>query len=227
MISVIIPTLNEKKNIIILSKKLIKIKIIGEIIFVDDNSEDGTFNTIKELKYKKIKAYKRLSNRDLCKSVIFGIKRSKFKNILVMDCDLQHDTKYIPMLWKKFKSNNLDIVIASRFQNNRIYGNLGIIRSSISKLAIGFINIILGKKTSDPLSGFFLCKKHIVTKHFKNFFCRGYKILFDIIYNGQRNLRISDVGIHFKKRRHEISKFNLRIIRIFLVQIIYTIFLVK
>ena len=227
MISVIIPTLNEKKNVIILSKKLVKIKIIGEIIFVDDNSEDGTFNTIKELKHRKIKAYKRLNDRDLCRSVIFGIKRSKFKNILVMDCDLQHDTKYIPKLWERFKSDNLDIIIASRFQNNSLYGNLGVIRSSISKIAIGFINIILGKKTSDPLSGFFLCKKHLVTKHFNTFFCRGYKILFDIIYNGQRKLRISDFGIHFKKRKYENSKFNLRIIRIFIIQILYTIFLVK
>ncbi len=53
MISVIIPTLNEKKNVAILAKKLSRIKFISEIIYVDDNSKDGTFEEIKKLRKKK------------------------------------------------------------------------------------------------------------------------------------------------------------------------------
>ena len=57
MISVIIPTLNEK-NIELISKKLLKIKFIHEIIFVDDNSSDGTFLEIKKLKkFKKLEVF--------------------------------------------------------------------------------------------------------------------------------------------------------------------------
>ena len=55
MISVIIPTLNEKKNISLIIKKLKRIKYIGEIIFVDDNSIDGTFQEIKKYAIKKNK----------------------------------------------------------------------------------------------------------------------------------------------------------------------------
>ena len=48
MISVIIPTLNEKKNILKIANKLNKIKIVSQVIFVDDNSIDGTFAEIKK-----------------------------------------------------------------------------------------------------------------------------------------------------------------------------------
>ena len=47
MISVILPTFNEKQNIALISKKLSKIKLINEVIFVDDRSTDGTFKEIK------------------------------------------------------------------------------------------------------------------------------------------------------------------------------------
>ena len=144
-----------------------------------------------------------------------------------MDCDLQHDANYIKKMWKIFKLKKLDLVIASRFEKKSYYGNLGFLRSLISKLAINIINIIFGKKTSDPLSGFFLCKKYLISKYKKRFFGKGYKILFDILYNGKKNLQIFDQEIIFKKRKYENSKFNFRIILLFFVQIIYTLLLVK
>ena len=58
-ISVIIPTLNEKKNIFKISERLNKVKIISEVIFVDDNSTDGTFKEIKKIKLKKFKGFLR------------------------------------------------------------------------------------------------------------------------------------------------------------------------
>tara|TARA_B100002051_G_scaffold275888_1_gene321459 strand:+ start:1873 stop:2562 length:690 start_codon:yes stop_codon:yes gene_type:complete len=228
MISVIIPTLNEKKNIQIIAKKLNNLKIVYEVIFVDDNSKDGTFFEIKKLlKKKKFRGYQRKKSRDLSKSVIFGAKKAKKSNILVMDCDLQHDTNYIKKMWKKFKATNSDIVIASRFKKKSLYGNLGILRSSMSKFAIFIINILIGKKTSDPLSGFFLCKKELITKYYTNFFGKGYKILFDILHNGKKNIKVLDHEIIFNLRKYEKSKFNLRIIKLFFSQIIYTLFLVK
>ena len=85
MLSIIVPTLNEKKNIKILSRKLCKIHIISEIIFVDDNSIDGTYEEIKKIKNKKVRGYLRNSkNKDLSKSVLMGIKKTKNQNILVM-----------------------------------------------------------------------------------------------------------------------------------------------
>ncbi len=229
MVSVIIPTFNEKKNINKIIKRLLNIKIISEIIFVDDNSTDGTFYIIKKFfRNKKIKGYLRNSPiRDLSKSVLYGINKSNYQIIVVMDCDLQHDPKYIINMVKKLNNNKSDIVIASRFENKFFEGNLGFFRSFLSNIAIIIINLILGKKSSDPLSGFFVCKKKIVSNHKKFFFKKGYKILFDIIYNGKKKINISHQKIKFKKRTFENSKFNFKVILLFLAQIKHTIFVVK
>lgn len=228
MISVIIPTLNEKKNIKRISSKLNKIKIISEVIFVDDNSIDGTFKEIKKIKYKKFKGYLRKSqDKDLSKSVILGSTKAKNNTLLVMDCDLQHDVIYIFKMWSIFKKSKCDILIASRFLEKNFFGNIGFFRSFISKLAIFIINLIFGKKTSDPLSGFFICKKYLINNYKNNFYSKGYKILFDILYNGKNTLFTKDFAIKFKKRRFEKSKFNTQIIRLFLGQMLHTKFLVK
>ena len=161
MITVVIPTLNEKKNINKIANSLSKIKIISEVIFVDDNSVDGTFQQIKKLKNKNFfRGFNRnKKDRDLSKSVLYGVSKSSKNFILVMDCDLQHDTQYIEFMWKKFLKNKCDVLVASRFRKKAVLGNLGFLRSVTSNLAILIINLVFGKKTSDPLSGFFICKK--------------------------------------------------------------------
>ena len=228
MISVVIPTYNEKKNIKKILVKLQEIKIISEIIFVDDQSNDGTFNEIKESSKYNVKGYlRKAKKKDLSKSVLYGVKKSKNKDILVMDCDLQHNPKYILRMWNKYNSIGYDIVIANRFSNQKFIGNLGYSRSLVSLSTIYLINLIFGKRSLDPLSGFFLCKKNIILQYKKNFFLTGYKILFDIIYNGKTNLKIGHQNIKFNRRKYAESKFNLRIIRLFIRQMIYTIFLVK
>ena len=144
-----------------------------------------------------------------------------------MDCDLQHDVRYINSMWKKYKKKKVDLVVASRFVKKSYSGNLGFIRSLLSNFAVTVIINIFGKKTTDPLSGFFLCDKKIITDHANQFFLKGYKILFDILYNGKKNLKVSDLEIVFKKRYSDQSKFSLRIILIFIKQMIYTKFLAK
>jgi len=229
MISVIIPTFNEKQNINLIATGLKKNSKIKEVIFVDDNSPDGTYNQIKKLKPKTFyKGFQRKEiKKDLSKSVIFGVNKSINNIIVVMDCDLQHDAKYINSMYKKIISSDYDIVVASRFKNKNYLGNVSFIRSLISKFTIFLINLIFGKKSTDPLSGFFICKKEIIEKYKKNFFNRGYKILFDILYNGKKKIKSTDISISFKRRYYAKSKFNIKIMCIFLLQMIYTIMVVK
>ena len=97
----------------------------------------------------------------------------------------------------------------------------------LSRLAIFLISVIFGNKSSDPLSGFFMCKKELVNKNAHLYYAKGYKILFDILFNSKGNLKTIDYNIVFKKRNYEKSKFNLSIIWLFIRQMIYTILLVK
>lgn len=225
MISAIIPTFNEKKNIEALCKKLSCIRIVSEVIFVDDNSEDGTFKEIQKmsiLNKKFIGILRDNKEKNLSASVLAGVFKAKNRLILVMDSDLQHNTSYILKMYQSFQKNSCDIVIASRFLNNNITGNLGLIRSILSNFCIFLINSFFKKKTSDPLSGFFLCKKSMIIKEYKKFYLRGFKILFDILYNGRRYARCEDIPIVFDKRKYEKTKFNYKIIIIFIKQLIYT-----
>ena len=225
MISIIIPTLNESSNVPLIIKQINKLNLKCEIIFVDDDSTDNTGSIIEKNSSKNIKLIKRLKKpRDLSKSVTLGIKKAKYKYILVVDCDLQHNLKKVKFMYRAVKYNKFDLAIGSRFLTQKYSGNLGYARSLFSGLFIFLINFFLGKKSTDPLSGFFLCDKKIVLFYKKNFFLKGYKILFDIIYNGKKNIKIKDFQINFKKRLHGKSKLGIKVVIIFIVQFIFTYF---
>ncbi len=179
-LSIVIPIYNESKNIEklwIRIKKNINLKKY-EIIYVDDNSKDNTFAILKKIKKKdkKVKFLIRKNKyKDLSKSCILGFNYSKFKNILVMDGDLQHDPKYIPILINKFNDSSGDIIVGCRdFFTSKNKG-LNFIRSIASILLIFSINFLLGKRTSDPMSGFFLFKKKYLLTLEKNFIKKGIK----------------------------------------------------
>ena len=225
MISILVPTLNEAKNIPRLIKTLNNFKYKYELIIIDDNSIDNTDQIINKFLNKKIKFLKRVEiKRDLSKSVMLGAENAKYKHVLVLDCDLQHDITDANLMFKKLLEDNLDIVIGSRFYKKKYSGNLGFFRSFFSLVFIFFINIFLSQKSSDPLSGFFVCEKKLLTKYKKNFYLEGYKILFDIIYNGKQNIEIKDLQIRFQKRIYGKSKLNFKIVKIFLKQFCYSYF---
>lgn len=221
--SIIIPILNEEKNILNLTNKIIKIlkNYNYEIIFVDDNSEDNSKIVLSNLKkkYKNIRFFIRENKiRDLFQSCLLGIKRSKYQYNLIMDGDLQHDPKYIPKMIRKL-NNNYDVVVACRnFENDKKKIGLSIYRLLSSVVIRYFIILIFGKKTLDPMSGYFVFNKSIFLKNKSFFYGYGFKILSDIIYN-VNNLKISDIIINFKYRKLGASKMNFRVV----MQIIFFI----
>ena len=219
-ISIIIPILNESENIKLLipeiSKNIKILKILKyEIILVDDNSEDQIELVVRKLR-KKFKSLKLLirkkKDKDLSKSCILGFEKSKYKNILVMDGDFQHHPKYILNLVRNFNRTNCDIVVGARDLTSTKKTKLSIFRLGSSFIVTTFLNIALGKKTSDPLTGFFLFKKEIYKKNKKLLFAKGYKILADLIYSSKEKLNIVDVGINFGNRAKGESKMSFKIL---------------
>ena len=227
-LSIVIPILNESKNINILIPKIVnciknKIKKY-EIIIVDDDSDDNISKIIFKLKkkYKFIKFIQRKgkTKRDLSQSCLSGFKKAKYKNILVMDGDLQHDPKYIIKLYKVLTNKKLDMAIGSRnlIKNGR--KGLSLIRYLSSILIVFIFNFFLGKKTTDPMTGFFIFKKKILNQVYNKLYGKGFKILSDIIYSTNNDYKIEDVDINFKLRKKGGSKMNLKI----LLQIIVLFF---
>ena len=233
-LSIVIPILNEAKNINQLIPEINKIKKkINlnrlEVLLIDDNSHDNIKNVVTRLKkkYSYLKLFIRKNKKkDLSKSCIEGFNKTKYKNILVMDGDLQHPPQYIEKMYNIFINQKCDFVIGSRDLLKRKNYGLSKIRRLFSIILILMINFLLGNKTKDPMSGFFIFKKEIYTKNKKKLFSSGYKILSDLIYSSKHDLKIKDVNIRFDRRISGKSKMNLSILLI-LIYFIFSRFVKK
>jgi dolichol-phosphate mannosyltransferase len=216
-LSIVIPVLNEDKNLWKLNKLIYKYlkKVNFEILFVDDNSDDNSKKILKKISshYKKTTFLIRKKERDLTQSCFDGVKNAKFDNILIMDGDLQHHPSNLPNFVNKFFQNEIDILVGTRNFNSKTWANnLGPVRFFISKYLIKVFNLIFGFKTIDPLSGFFIFKKKIYFKNKKFFFGKGYKILIDLIYNSNQIIKVKDHPINFKMRKFKSSKINMKVL---------------
>ena len=210
--SIIIPTLNEEKNLKLLVEKIFYYlkRFNFEIIIVDDNSSDNTKSVLNYLKkrYANFTFIIRKGTPDLSQSVIEGFEKSKYESILVMDADMQHNPIYLPRMATLFFKRNKDFVVAVRDFNKKL--GINFIRKNFSKTVIAFINYIFGFKTKDPMSGFFIFKKKFYKKNKKKLFGKGFKILFDLLYS-EKILDVQDFSIKFDMRKNNASKVSLKI----------------
>ena len=178
-ISIVIPIFNERKNIIKLIYE-IKKKLFGvsyEVIFVDDNSDDGSIKILNQINSidKRFHFLLHKGKKDLTQSCFQGIHKTKNNLILIMDGDLQHNPTYIKPLLDKLIKNNSDLAIGSREFKNINMKDLSLIRVFFSKLLIFVLKFISGKNYIDPMSGFFIFKKKIYFKNKKNFMVKVIK----------------------------------------------------
>ena len=224
--SIVIPVFNESKNLPLLISQIYNVlkKHTFELIIVDDNSSDGTFKILNKIKKKNFRYYIRKKNRDLSRSCVLGFNKAKYKNILVMDGDLQHQPKDIKKLLKIFQLKKAHIVIGSRELFTRKKHNLSFMRLSASRILIFIVNILLGNKTSDPMSGFFIFKKEIFITNKYKLFNKGYKILMDLIYLDEKYQKIYDVKINFANRKKGESKMNTKILLSLIYMILYKLY---
>ena len=224
--SIVIPVYNESKNLPLLISQIYKVlkNHTFELIIIDDNSSDGTFDVLNKIKKKNFRFFIRKKRRDLSRSCVLGFDKSKYKNILVMDGDLQHQPKDIKKLLKIFQLKKAHIVIGSRELFTRKKHNLSFMRLSASRILIFIVNILLGNKTSDPMSGFFIFKKEIFIRNKYKLFNKGYKILMDLIYLDEKYQKIYDVKINFANRKKGESKMNMKILLSLIYMILYKLY---
>ena len=224
--SIVIPVYNESKNLPLLISQIYKVlkNHTFELIIIDDNSSDGTFEVLNKIKKKNFRFFIRKKKRDLSRSCVLGFNKSKYKNILVMDGDLQHQPKDLKKLLKIFQLKKAHIVIGSRELFTRKKHNLSFMRLSASRILIFIVNILLGNKTSDPMSGFFIFKKEIFTTNKYKLFNKGYKILMDLIYLDEKYQKIYDVKINFANRKKGESKMNMKILLSLIYMILYKLY---
>ncbi|RLE57247.1 MAG: hypothetical protein DRJ40_02740 [Thermoprotei archaeon] len=167
-LSIIIPTYNERDNIPELIKRLEKtLKDINyEIIFVDDNSPDGTAEVIRKYMTKnpKIKLIVRHKKMGLTTAMIDGFLTSRGELVAFMDADLQHPPELLPTLYRLVAEKGYDIAIASRYVKGAKIQGWPLWRRIVSKGAILLAHLLIPqtRKVKDPLSGYFLAKRTVL-----------------------------------------------------------------
>ena len=225
MITFLVPTFNERKNIYIFINTInrLDLKLDHNILFIDDNSNDGT---IEELIRAKKEFYnidyiiRNEKKRDLTQSLVLGINYLKEKYTLIMDCDLQHDYEKIEILIKNITENNFDLVIGSRFIKDGQNISMNKRRVLESKLGILLSRFIGINTVMDPLSGFFIIRTNLLKKIKNKIKTRGFKILLTILYLYKNQLNYNELPIKFNVRIHEKSKLNFRVKILFLEQLL-------
>lgn len=152
---IIIPTYNEKRNVSLIIEKINKrVKFKCDILFVDDNSTDGTIKVLKNIKSKNVSYIIREKKLGIGSAHKFGIHKAyqlKYKYIITMDCDGTHDPKYINKMVKNI--HNKEIVITNRFAKNDSLKQWEIHRKFITTLRHLFVTFIF--KTNLDSSGAF------------------------------------------------------------------------
>ena len=145
-IIIVIPTFNEKENIIILFNKLTATNIVFDFLFIDDNSSDGSQEIIKELKKKNqninyIFRPKKMGIGSAHKEALVWCYKKNYKTIITMDADGTHDPKYLKFLIKELK--NFNIVVTSRFLGKNLLEGWPLFRVFLTRLRYVTISLLL------------------------------------------------------------------------------------
>jgi len=214
LLSVVIPTFKERNNVAELIRRLDRALngLAWEAIFVDDNSPDGTADTVKAIARhdKRIRCLRRVGRRGLAGACIEGMLSSSAPYIAVMDADLQHDEKVLPAMLEKLQSGRFDLVAATRYVEGGSAQSFSESRSRISRFATRLTQRALGTTLSDPMSGFFMMRRDVFDAMAPRLSPVGFKILLDIA-TASEGLRVVEQPYVFGERQAGDSKFNVQI----------------
>lgn len=210
-VTIVIPTLNEEKNIEKLITLLKKNYKGITVIIVDDGSKDNTQFVAKKAGAQVIDRSKK-SVHGLCVSVIEGIQATKTEYAIVMDGDMQHPYEKIPEFVEKLQYCGL--VVGTREQ---VLNDWPLHRRMMSKgaIALGHIRLMLnGVYCDDIVSGFFGIHtkmfKEVIAKKYDKYELRGYKVLFDTLKYLPKNTKVYQLKYDFGLREAGASKINYR-----------------
>ena len=219
-LSVIIPTYNESENIPILIERLTQVlaRIPHEIMVVDDNSPDRTWEVAENIAAKNpaVRVIRRLNEKGLSSAVLTGMAVARGSVFAVMDGDLQHDEGILPDMFRAIEEEGHDVAIGSRGVEGGGYGSWSKRRRFMSAVAASMAKIVLTSGINDPMSGFFAVSRDCYRESGDRINPRGFKILLEFV-GRTRGLKIKEVGYTFKNRIHGETKLSASVIRNYIV----------
>ena len=212
LLTIVVPTLNERGNIepliALLDAALPHLR--WEVMFVDDDSTDDTAAHIRALALAdpRVRCIQRIGRRGLSTACIEGVLACSAPFVAVMDADLQHDEALLPRMIEILRNEPVDLVIGSRYAAGGGLGDWADNRARISRLGTRLARLICKQDISDPLSGFFMCRRDVFESAVRRLSGQGFKILLDLLASSPRPLRVRELPFEFRTRRHGESKLD-------------------
>jgi len=212
LLSIVVPTFNERDNV----AELVRLiegslgGIVWEVVFVDDDSPDGTLRTLHTLARSdpRVRVLHRIGRRGLASAVVEGVLSTTAPYVAVMDADLQHDESILPSMLERLRSTDAEVVLATRYTQPGGVEGLEGGRRFVSSFATKLAHLVLRTKVSDPMSGFFMLKREAFDRSVRRLSNIGYKIFLDILMSARPRLAIAEVPYVFRSRLHGESKLD-------------------
>lgn len=211
-LAVVLPTFNERDNVEKVAG-VIATALAGEayeIVFVDDDSTDGTRDVVAGLARRdgRIRLIHRIGRRGLSSAVVEGVLSTSAPFVAVMDADLQHDERLLPAMLATLRAGEADVVIGSRYVADGGLGDWDKSRADLSRFGTRLAQVVTKTALSDPLSGFFMITRTAFDQSVRGLSAQGYKILVDLLASAPKPLRAREIGYTFRQRVAGDSKLD-------------------
>jgi dolichol-phosphate mannosyltransferase len=222
---VVIATYNERDNISKLIDEILKLRQPLDIVVVDDNSPDRTWEKVQERgsRDERVHLVRRFSNKGRGSAGVDGFLHAlKLGSdaVIEMDADFAHDPCYIPLFLDALKTS--DVVIGSRFLPGGKDKRKNFYRRVLSRCAAFYIRTLLQLDIRDPASGYRCFKRDAL----QAILLDGIRatdpfVITETIYRCKlMGFSIKEIPIHFEDRNKGFSKLNLRILLRYLLRVV-------
>jgi dolichol-phosphate mannosyltransferase len=216
-LSVIVPCFNERPNVVPMIAKLDAALsgIAWEVIYVDDNSPDGTTQEVRRIAQQdgRVRCIRRIGRRGLASAVIEGALSSSADYVAVIDGDMQHDETRLPVMLSALQGGGHDLAVASRYVEGGDSAGLGTRwRHMLSDGGIFLAHAFLPVRLTDPMSGFFMLPRPLFEDLARGLNGQGFKILLDLVLSSGAPLRVLEVPARFRERAAGQSKMDAQVV---------------
>ena len=210
---IIIPTYDEKDNVRPIAEALLRISPEANILFVDDNSPDGTGQIVDKMAAEddRINILHKQGKEGLGRAYVSGFKWALEKGydlIFEMDADFSHCPSEIPNFLKAIES--ADLVLGSRYIEGIRITNWPLSRLLLSKSAATYARLITGMPVADPTGGFKCFRREVLeSMKLDGILSNGYSFQVELTHTAwMKGYRIKEIPIVFEDRRSGYSKMN-------------------
>jgi len=228
LLSVVLPTYNESKNVKKLIDQLLKINTFFEVelIFIDDNSSDGTGKIIRDYARldRRIRLINRIDRSGLSSAIKEGCLCAMGEVIIIMDTDGQHQVENITSAINIIQKGRYDLVTGSRFLDNSVLKGLSNQRTYGSKIANNLARLSFYgfySHLTDYMTGFITLRRSSCINFIENIDVNGFKFLYELLSLSNGILKVKEIPLLFEKREYGKSKLDQSIIWDFFISLIH------